>query len=80
MRVNLDTGGHHSFVITCEVFPSQGEGDGCGEGFIDWQTAHTVMNTYALAFSRYHLFGDTGAMTLLDGTDTVAPEVTLELK
>ena len=80
MRVNLETGGHHSFVITCEVFPAQGEGDGCGEGFINWQTAHTVMNTYALAFTRYHLFGDTGAEAILDGSESVAAEINLEHK
>ena len=80
LRVNFETGGHHSFVITCAVLPATGEGDGCGEGFVDWREAHRIMNTYSLAFARYHLFVDESAQGYLDGTEEVAPDLSLSFR
>jgi predicted dienelactone hydrolase len=80
IRVNFSTGGHHSFVITCQIYPALGEGDGCGEGFIHWEEALEVVNTLVLSFTRYHFFGDNRAKTYLNGTADLPDSLTFSFK
>ena len=46
------------------------------------EVGFSIVNTYALAFARAHVLGDTGETTLaiLDGTAQVAAEATLMRK
>ena len=76
MRVNLDGGGHHSFAVTCGLLGAT-LGDGCGDAYTPYEEAHRAIRTYALAFSRRHLFDDASVAPLLDGTTTVTSSVTL---
>lgn len=79
LRVNLDGGGHHSFAVTCQLLGGT-LGDGCGEGFTDYREAHRVVNAYALAFARRHLFADTSVDALLDGPVVLTASVTVTRK
>lgn len=76
-RVNLPRGGHSSFAITCEVLPEAAEDDGCGAGFLDFHEAFRIVDTYALAFARRHLFGDASMAALLDGQTAISSEAQL---
>lgn len=79
-RVDLPRGGHHSFDIACELFPALGEGDGCGDDFVDADEAHRLISTYALAFARRHLFDDNSVSALLDGETSLSTEAVLSKK
>lgn len=82
MRVNYDRGGHHSYILTCEVSPRIGDenGGGCGDEFTDWQTLLQATNVYSLAFARYHLFLDDNMLPILNGESHTFEEVTLTYK
>lgn len=62
-RLNLPKGGHFTFSNMCDVsreilgsVPSRVEDDGCSEMNIEPERAHRLINVYALAFARYHLW------------------------
>ena len=80
MRVNFETGGHHTFAVTCTHFPSFGQGDGCGDGFMAPQDGYRIVRAYALAYARWHLFGDDTVVGLLDGSEILSNDVTLNAK
>ena len=81
-RVNYDRGGHHSYILTCEVLPSVGDenGGGCSDDFTDYQVLLSATNTYALAFARYHLFEDEQMLPILEGERSKYDEVTTSWK
>lgn len=79
LRIDLATAGHFTYSDVCALGLSIGSGDGCGDGFIDPDRAHTAVNAYALAFLRLHLLGDDAGAALLSGADTIDPEVTLSV-
>jgi len=69
-RVNLPEAGHFTFSNMCDKFSgfsNQIDNDGCNEEFVEPRRAHEIINTYALAFARYHLFGDERAKEVIDG-------------
>ena len=49
----LHGAGHYTFSNMCQLYP--GLGDGCGEGYIDFDRALLLTNMYAMAFIRYHV-------------------------
>lgn len=77
-RVRYLTGGHHTFSITCEVLPSLGANDGCGENFMPFENAYDLVNAYSLAFLRAHLYEDPSVLPLLDGETSLSSEVMIE--
>lgn len=79
VRVDLQTGGHHSFDVACEHFPILGD-DGCGEENLDPAEAHRIVMTYALAFARAHLFEDPAAAAVIAGSVLVSEDVVLSTK
>ena len=82
MRVNYDKGGHHSYILTCEVTPMVGDenGGGCGDEFTDYKILLEATNIYALAFTRLHLFGDEDMLPILNGESSTFEDVTLSYK
>jgi predicted dienelactone hydrolase len=80
MRVDIATAAHQTFTIICDFVPLLGKDDGCGDEFIEPAVAHQIINSYTLAFSRYHLMDDTSVGAILDGTQTLSDEVTLSFK
>lgn len=68
-RLNLPKAGHFTFSNMCDLFGSveQVKNDGCGMDFIDVQRAYDIINTYSLAYARYHLFDDPDAKEIIDG-------------
>ena len=69
-RLNLPRGGHFTFSNMCDLFGTieQVKNDGCGENFVETQKAYDIINTYSLAFVRYHLFDDMTAKEIIDGS------------
>ncbi len=69
-RVDLERGGHFTFSNMCALIGNLeiASNDGCGPGFIEPELAYLIINHYAMAFVRRHLFGDTAHDALLDGT------------
>lgn len=73
LRVDILQAGHFTFSNMCEFL---GDGiemlrnDGCGPDFIEMYLGYEIINAYALAFARAHLFGDTSVDALLSGEDT----------
>jgi len=82
MRVNYDKGGHHSYILTCEITPWIGDenGGGCGEEFTDYKILLQATNIYALAYTRLHLFGDENMLPILNGETSTFEDVTLTYK
>ena len=82
IRVNYDKGGHHSYILTCEITPMVGDenGGGCGDEFTDYKTLLQATNIYALAFTRLHLFGDENMLPILNGEASTFEDVTLSYK
>jgi predicted dienelactone hydrolase len=82
VRVDLPDGGHHSYIMTCELSPviANINGGGCGDPFVDINRALTITNTYALAFGRLHLFGDDSMRPVLKGETLAVEEATLSYK
>ncbi len=82
MRVNYDKGGHHSYILTCEITPwVAGEnGGGCGDENTDHATLIEATNVYSLAFARRHLFGDEAMDSILNGESSTYEDVTLMYK
>lgn len=69
-RMNLPKAGHFTFSNMCSKFSNvsdQIKNDGCSDDFIDPARAHEIINTYSLAFARYHLFDDQKAKAVIDG-------------
>ncbi len=77
VRLDFATGGHFTFSDACSLPLGIGDNDGCGEGFIAAEDAHRIINAYALAFLRRHLFGETQWDDLLHGR--IAPPSDVEL-
>jgi len=73
LRLDILKAGHFTFSNMCEIL---GDGiemlrnDGCGPEFVEVYLGYEIINAYALAFARAHLFGDTSADALLSGEDT----------
>ncbi len=69
LRINILKAGHFTFSNMCDLVGGfqQLDNDGCGDGFIDPERAYKIINTYSLAFVRYHLFGDQSVADLLSG-------------
>lgn len=76
-RVEFLTGGHFTFSIACDFDFVMG--DGCGPEFISPEEAFPITAAYALAFARYHLWGDTSVEPLLTGDEELSSEVSLVL-
>ncbi len=70
-RINLPEGGHFTFSNMCDFDFADTQprlaGDGCGEEFVEPERAYDLINVYALAFARHHLFGDEEAGEIVDG-------------
>ena len=66
-RLDFPNAGHFSFSDVCEAVPGAVTDDGCGPGFTPTADVHAVVDTYALAFARRHLFGDARQAALLGG-------------
>lgn len=71
MRMDMLNAGHFSYSNMCVVlgFVPEVQNDGCNDTFIEPELGFQIMNAYAMAFSRFHLFGDQEYRELLDGTD-----------
>lgn len=71
-RADFKTGGHFTFSNMCSLIGNLeiAANDGCGAGFIAPERAYLIINHYAMAFVRRHLFGDTSHDALLDGQET----------
>lgn len=71
LRLDFKRGGHFTFSNMCELFPSieQVENDGCSEDFIPFMDAFPIINLYAMAFVRFHLFADMSQNGLLTGEE-----------
>lgn len=74
LRVQLLTGGHHTFSNTCELLGGTG-GNGCGDGFLDPQEAHRLISALALTFARVHLWGDMTDVDLLTGQAPLSDQI-----
>lgn len=80
MRIDFATAGHFTFSNACDFLPSIGLDDGCADRFIEPSRAHQAINSYALAFLRYHLWGDESNADILDGTTQLETDITLSTK
>ncbi len=65
IRVDFQTGGHFTFSNGCDL--GIGDGDGCGDEFIEPEQAFFLVNAYSMIFARYHLFGDEEHLDILTG-------------
>lgn len=79
-RVDFPRAGHHSFDVACEVFPLLGQDDGCAETNVAASEAQRLINIYALAFARRHLFDDEAMDAILDGETALSAEAVLSKK
>ena len=79
LRINYDKGGHHSYILTCELSPRIAfeNGGGCEDANTDFRTLLEATNIYSMAFVRYHLFGDQTMRSILDGTASSFEDVTI---
>lgn len=75
VRVQLLTGAHHTFSNSCDLAPGAFLNDGCGDAFIPAATAHGLINAYAMAWARKHLFGSDAHDDLLDGTVSLHSDI-----
>jgi len=82
LRVNYDKGGHHSYILTCELSPviALENGGGCEDANTDFRTLLEATNVYSMAFTRYHLFGDQGMLPILQGEASTYEDVTITQK
>ena len=82
LRVNYDKGGHHSYILTCELSPviALGNGGGCEDANTDFRTLLEATNVYSMAFTRYHLFGDQAMLPILQGQASTYEDVTITQK
>jgi len=80
MRIDFASAGHFTFSNACDFLPSIGIDDGCSPSFIDPPRAHEAINSYSLAFLRYHLWGDDSNADILDGTTPLDTDITLSTK
>ena len=73
-RLSFATGGHFTFTNICDsVFSVYGEGNGCGDGFIETNVAYSIVNEVAMAFVKTHVFGEKHHGDILDGTRISPP-------
>ena len=79
LRVNYDKGGHHSYILTCELSPviAFENGGGCEEANTDYRILLEATNVYSMAFVRYHLFGDQNMRPILEGSAPTFEDVTV---
>lgn len=77
LRVDFDTAGHFTFSNLCTIFPSAVDGDGCGEEFVEPDEGFRLINAYALAYARYHLWADASVADILDGSEVLSEDVEL---
>lgn len=82
LRVNYDKGGHHSYILTCELSPviAFENGGGCEDANTDFRTLLEATNVYSMAFTRYHLFGDQAMLPILQGQASTYEDVTITQK
>lgn len=68
-RLDFPKGGHFTFSNMCDFFPSieMVANDGCNDNFIEPELAYDYINAYAMAFARWHLWGDQRAKMIIDG-------------
>ena len=79
-RLSFRTGGHFTFTNICDsVFAFYGEGNGCGEEFIDTTAAYLIVNRFAEAFIRRHLFDEPELTGILDCSDGFHPDVNVSI-
>jgi len=71
MRLDMLNAGHFSYSNMCVVlgFVPEVQNDGCDSSFIEPELGFQIMNAYAMAFARLHLFNDAENLDLLNGTD-----------
>ena len=77
---NFATAGHFTFSNACDAFPGLIDGDGCGDGFLPAEEAHAAINTFSLAFARFHLFGEAELEPLLNGEQEVSSDATISAR
>ncbi len=77
LRLQFPRGGHLTFTDSCTLVPGVGRDDGCGDDFVVASEAHVIINAYAMAFARFHLFGDEDNADLLSGQRTLSEEAVL---
>jgi predicted dienelactone hydrolase len=79
VRVDFTTGGHFTFSDACALEEalnvSIAQGDGCGADFIPPDQAYFVINAFAMAYARLHLWGDATDQALLEGEQTLDTSV-----
>ena len=80
VRVDFATAGHFTFSNACDAFPGLIDGDGCGDGFLPAEEAHAAINTFSLAFARFHLFGEAELEPLLNGEQEVSSDATISAR
>ena len=77
-RLSFATGGHFTFTNICDsVFSVYGEGNGCGDGFIETNVAYSIVNQVAMAFVKTHVFGEKTHGKTLDGNTSLHPDVSI---
>jgi predicted dienelactone hydrolase len=66
-RVDFANTGHDGFISLCLFAPSLSESGGCEPERLDPRASLRLVNSYALAFARLHLFGDESVRDIVDG-------------
>lgn len=75
IRLDFAEAGHFTFSNMCDLFGPVVENDGCEDDFMDVEEAYFVINTFSMAFARFHLLGDDSERALLDGEDLLHPDI-----
>jgi predicted dienelactone hydrolase len=71
VRVDLVNAGHFTYSNMCDFFPID---DGCGPNFIAPEDARPAINAFALAFSRWHLWGEEADRAIATGAENPFPD------
>lgn len=79
LRINYDKGGHHSYILTCELSPviALENGGGCEDANTDYRILLEATNVYSMAFTRFHLFGDRSMLPILEGQASTYEDVAI---
>ena len=83
VRFNIENGGHFTFTSICQIVGPLGEDNGCDEDDYPLETAHELVNQYALMFAQGFILGDDTQrenLSALTSSDLDDPNVTLTVK
>jgi len=78
--INITTAGHQSFGILCDIMPSFAEDEGCSDAFMPHAEVYDLINIYALAFARYHLWDDQNMASIVSGEESLSEEVKIHTR